>query len=105
MYDPLMKCVKNMQGRTSFAHMVFMKGSLGTHHLHKFFIVDLTIPVNVCLPDHLINLLVCQFFTEVCHHMAQLSSTNETIAIFIKNFESLKSSSSVSTSFIFRAMS
>ena len=52
------------------------------------FIIDLPISINVCFSDHLINFLICKFLSQVCHHMSQLSSTNETISIFVKHSES-----------------
>ena len=45
------------------------------------FIVDLTISINVCFSDHLIHFLISQLLSKVCHHMAQLSSTDVPIAI------------------------
>lgn len=48
------------------------------------FIVDLSIPINVCFSDHFIHLFISQLLTKVCHHMAQLSSTDVAIPI-LKN--------------------
>lgn len=45
------------------------------------FIVDLSISINVCFSDHLINLFISQLLPEVCHHMAQLSSTDVSVTI------------------------
>lgn len=45
------------------------------------FIVDLSIPINVCFSDHFIHLFISQLLTKVCHHMAQLSSTDVAIPI------------------------
>merc|ERR1719502_551738 len=81
--------VQSMQRLTSLSHMVYTIGSLRAHHLHKFLVIDLTLPIHVCFSDHLINLLVCQLFTKVCHDMAQLCSADKTVSIFVKNFESL----------------
>merc|ERR1719240_1590894 len=92
MYRSLLVCRstdESMQGLISLLHMVITGGSLCTHHLHKFLIINLTIPINVRFSYHLINLLICQLFTEVCHYMAQLCSTDKTITIFVENFESL----------------
>merc|ERR1712118_111856 len=62
---------------------------LGHHHLDKFLIIDLPISINISFTDHLINLLIGQLFSKVCHHVPQLRSTNESIAITIKHLEGL----------------
>merc|ERR1719265_692796 len=62
--------------------------SLGHHHLDELLVIDLPISVNVSLPDHFIDLLVSQLLTKICHHMPQLRSTDESIAIAVENFES-----------------
>merc|ERR1712061_468322 len=63
--------------------------SLGHHHLHKLLVVDLAIAVDVRFPNHLINLLVGELLTQVCHDMAQLRGTDKAIAIAIENLEGL----------------
>ena len=45
------------------------------------FIVDLTVSVNVCLPDHLVHLLVGQLLAQVGHHVTQLGRRDETVAV------------------------
>merc|ERR1719440_2210824 len=61
--------------------------SLRHHHLDKFLVVDLPIAINISLTDHLIGFLVGKFLAEVGHHMAQFSSRDETVAVFVKDFE------------------
>merc|ERR1712187_1054555 len=63
--------------------------SLRHHHLDKLFIVDLTITIDVRFPNHFINFLICQFLTKVRHHMTELGSTDETVAVTIKDLECL----------------
>jgi len=57
------------------------------HHSYEFFIVDVTVSVNISLSDHLINLLVSQLFSEVGHHVSQLSSWNQAVSVTIEYFE------------------
>merc|ERR1719510_1642986 len=59
------------------------------HHFNKFLIVDLTVTINVCLPDHFIDFLIRELLTEIGHDVAQLSSTDETIAIAVEDLEGL----------------
>merc|ERR1719324_586926 len=63
--------------------------SLGHHHLHKLLVVDLPIPIDVSLTDHLINLFIRKLLPKVCHHMPQLRSTDEAIPVAVKNLEGL----------------
>merc|ERR1719215_2275538 len=57
------------------------------HHFDKFFIVDLSVAINVGFPDHFINLLIGELLTQVCHDMAQLCCADEAITITVKNLE------------------
>merc|ERR1712187_187498 len=63
--------------------------SLGHHHLHELLIVDLTIAIDICLSNHLINLLIRQLLAEVRHHMPKLGRADEAIAITVEHLESL----------------
>merc|ERR1712007_407327 len=66
-------------------------GSLGHHHLDEFLVIDLTVPIDVCLTDHLIDFLICELLTEIGHHVAELGRADEAIAIAIKDKNSGKS--------------
>jgi hypothetical protein len=59
----------------------------GHHHLHEFFVVDLTISINVRFTDHLINFFVSELLSEVCHDMTKFSSGDESVSILVENFE------------------
>ena len=48
--------------------------SSGHHHSHELFVVDMSISIDVCLADHFVDLLVCEFFYQVGHHVSQLCS-------------------------------
>merc|ERR550514_1807768 len=61
--------------------------SLGHHHLDELLVIDLPISINICLANHLVDLLVSQLLPKVGHHMPQLRSTDETVTIPIKNLE------------------
>lgn len=45
------------------------------------FIVDLSVSVDVCFPDHLVHFLVRELFSEVGHDVAQLCGANVAIAV------------------------
>ena len=60
---------------------------LGGHHGDELFVVDLAIPVNVCLADHLIHLLVSQLLPQVGHHVTQLSGADEAVAVLVEDPE------------------
>ena len=42
---------------------------LGCHHRDELLVVDLAVPVDVRLSDHLVHLLVSQLLPKVGHHM------------------------------------
>uniref|UniRef100_A0A6V2M3V7 Uncharacterized protein n=1 Tax=Ditylum brightwellii TaxID=49249 RepID=A0A6V2M3V7_9STRA len=63
---------------------------LGHHHLDKFFVVDLTISINIGLADHLINLLISELFPKVGHDVTQFGSRDEAISVLVENLEGLK---------------
>ena len=78
-----------MPCRTNASHL--LQASLfGHHHLDELLVIDLAIAVNVCLTDHLVNLLVGQFLAEVGHYVPQLGSRNETVAVLVENLEGLE---------------
>nr|GMD75587.1 hypothetical protein TCSYLVIO_006561 [Ipomoea batatas] len=58
------------------------------HHLHKFFIVDLTISIQICLSYHLFNLFVCKLLPQIYHHVPQLTGRDVAILVLIKHLES-----------------
>merc|ERR1719506_895979 len=60
---------------------------LGHHHLHELLVVDLTISIDICLTDHLVNLLICQLLAQVGHDVTQLSSRDKPVAIAVKDLE------------------
>ena len=51
------------------------------HHNIKFFVIDLSVAVNVNIVDQIFNLLVTQFFAQVHHHGSKLTSVDETVPI------------------------
>merc|ERR1712117_692932 len=53
------------------------------------FIVDLTVPVNIGFPDHLIHLFIGELLSQVGHHMPELSRGDETVAILVEDAERL----------------
>ena len=63
---------------------------LGHHHLDELLVVDLTVAVNIGLANHLIDLLVREFLSEVGHDVTKLGSGDETISVLIEDLESLK---------------
>merc|ERR1719231_1780944 len=81
-----------------------MKRSLRHHHLHKLLVVDLAVSVDIGLPDHFVHLLISELLAEVRHYMAQLRRADEAITVAVKTLNASIISSSVSVSFIFRAI-
>merc|ERR550514_2496951 len=71
------------------AHSLEDHSSLGHHHLDELLVVDLSVTINICLPDHFINFLIRELFSEVGHHMPQLRSADEPVAVPVKYLESL----------------
>merc|ERR1719333_1866683 len=68
-------------------HCMIAVSSLGHHHLDKLLVVDLSITINICLSDHLIYFFVGELLAEICHDVAQLGSTNESVAIAVEDLE------------------
>merc|ERR1712113_455546 len=61
--------------------------SLGHHHLDELLVIDLAIPIDVRLTDHLIDLLICELLPEIRHHVAELGCADEAVAVAIKDLE------------------
>merc|ERR1719211_160116 len=74
-------------GGKLFSYPTHAIGSLSHHHLDELLVIDLAIPVDVCLADHLINLLICELLPEIGHHVAVLGRTDEAVAVAIKDLE------------------
>ena len=51
------------------------------------FIVDLAVSINISLSNHLVHLLVSQFLPQVGHHLTQLRSAYEAIAVLVEHPE------------------
>lgn len=45
------------------------------------FVVNLSISVDVCFPDHLIHFLVRELFSKVSHDVTQLCGADEAVAV------------------------
>ena len=54
---------------------------LCAHHHIEFFIIDLSVSVDIYLIDEALNLLLLHFLSEILHDISQLLSVDETIAI------------------------
>lgn len=48
------------------------------------FIVDLSVPIDVCFPDHLVHFLVGQLFAQVRHDVTQLCGADVAVAVLDK---------------------
>ena len=51
------------------------------------FIIDLTVSINISLSDHLVHLLVSQLLPQVSHHVAELGSADEAVAVLVEHPE------------------
>jgi len=60
---------------------------LSHHHSDEFFVVDVTITIDISFSDHFIDFFVSQLFTQVGHNVSQFSSRDQTIAISIEDLE------------------
>merc|ERR1712146_148976 len=78
---------------------------LGHHDLDELLVVDLAVTVNVCLADHLIDLLVRKLLTEVGHDVAKLSCRDEAVAVLVEDAEGLLELLPGVRAFILRAIS
>jgi len=59
------------------------------HHRDELFVVDLTVAVNVGLPDHLVDLLISQLLSQVGHDVPQLGGGDEAVAVLVEDTEGL----------------
>ena len=57
------------------------------HHVNEFIVVNLSVSVDVGFPDHLVDLLVSEFFTEIGHDVTELSRADESVAVLVENLE------------------
>jgi len=57
------------------------------HQLHKFFVVDFTVPVGVCFFDHVRDLLVRQMFSEIDEYLSEFLGSDRPAAIRIEHPE------------------
>merc|ERR1712146_651350 len=64
-----------------------LRNSLGHHHLDELLVIDLSVTIDICLTDHLIYLLIGEFLSQICHDVTKLCSTEEAVAITVKDFE------------------
>ena len=63
---------------------------LGHHHLDKLLVVDLTVAVDVGLPDHLVDLLVGELLPKVGHDVTELGGGDEAVAVLVEDLEGLE---------------
>lgn len=57
------------------------------HHSYEFFIVNLSITINISFSDHFINFFISQFFTKSGHDLSKFSSGNKLVSISVKDFK------------------
>jgi len=51
------------------------------------FVIDLTVTIDISLTDHLVDLLVCEFLAQICHHVTQLGRRDEAVAVLVEHSE------------------
>lgn len=73
----------------SYARYLDICFSRQYHHLDEFVVVNLSVAVDIGLPDHLVHLLVGELLAEVGHDVAQLSRGDEAVAVLVKDLEGL----------------
>lgn len=57
------------------------------HHSNELLVIDVSITIDIGFSDHLIDLLICEFLSQVGHHMSEFCCWNQTISISIEHFE------------------
>ena len=60
------------------------------HHLDELFVVDLTVTIDICFADHLVNFFIGKLLSKVCHDVTKFGSRDETISVLIKDLEGFK---------------
>jgi len=43
---------------------------LACHHSYEFLVINLSVAIDISLPDHFINFFICEFLTQVGHNVA-----------------------------------
>merc|ERR1712211_200980 len=74
------------------------------HHLDKLLIIDLSVAIDVSLSDHFIHLLIGQLLAQVGHDVGNSAALMKPFPSRSKTLNASMSSSSVSVSFILRAI-
>lgn len=79
----------------SFSSVIFsLKISVlalfGHHHLHKLFVVNLPVSIDIRLTDHLIDLLIREFLAQVRHNVAKLCCADEPVTVLVEYLERLE---------------
>ena len=59
----------------------------GHHHFDEFFVIDMTITIDIGFTDHFIDFFVGQFFTQIGHDVTKFGGGDKTISILVKDFE------------------
>ncbi|GMR57932.1 hypothetical protein PMAYCL1PPCAC_28127, partial [Pristionchus mayeri] len=58
------------------------------HHLHEFFVVDLTVAIHVDLLDHLVDLVFGELHAHVHHEVAEFLRGDDAVAVFVEHLKS-----------------
>ena len=61
--------------------------SSGHHHSNELLVVNVAVSVDICLPNHLINFFVGEFFAQVGHDVSKFGGGNEAVSVSIEYFE------------------
>jgi hypothetical protein len=48
-------------------------------------VVDIAVAIDISFFDHILDLIVRQLFSQVCHHTTQLGGRYDTVVVFVKD--------------------
>ncbi len=66
-----------------------LRGPLVTHHGGELLVADLAVPVQVGLPDHLVDLLLAEVLAQGAHDLAELLCADVSVAVAVEHAEGL----------------
>ena len=66
---------------------IFFFFLLGHHHLDEFFVVDLTITIDIGFTNHFVDFLVGELLSEIGHDVTEFSSADVAVAVLVEDLE------------------
>ena len=60
---------------------------LGHHHLDEFFVVNLTISVDIGFADHLVYFFVGKLLAQIGHNVTKFGGRDKAVAVLVEDLE------------------